>query len=153
MARYGIQALGSTLAAGDTFATVVADTGGVALRRLKFYYFRAGFSSTPADQAGVITARRTTDEGTNTDVAPVALDFNDGASLTDAGENHSAEPTYTADSEMLALALNTKHTVTWYAPPGGEIVTPATASRGLGFELAVITSGTPDIYSTIHWDE
>lgn len=122
-------------------------------RRLKIYDVMFGSEATPADAAILWTLRRHTAGGTNTSVTPQPLDPADAATEFDAGENHTIEPTYTAGAIMLNIALNQRATFRWVAAPGGEIVTPATASNGVGIETDTISTGTPVITSTVHVDE
>lgn len=156
MARYsayGTRTIGT--GANDTILAVVADSGGAALRRLKFDHFMLGLGTTPADGQIVLRARRCTALGSGgTTFTPIALDPGDGATLTDAHYGHTSTPTYTADSQMIQFGFHQKACpIFWYAPPGGEIVTPATASNGIGFDTPVISTGTPDAYMTLHWTE
>ena len=114
-------------------------------RRLKFLHLIFGCSTTPADQQLVLTVQRCTAAGTSTGVTPQPLDPADAATESDAGENHTVEPTYTASAILLNVGLHQRNTLVWYAPPGGELVTPATASNGLGFQTDTISSGTPGV--------
>lgn len=58
--------------------------------------------------------------------------------LSLGSEATSAEPTYAANSELKSFPFNQRATVQWYAPTEGELVTPATASNGLGFDTPTI---------------
>jgi hypothetical protein len=49
-----------------------------------------------------------------------------------AGENHTVEPTYTANTQILEVPLNHRATYRWVAAPGGEIILPADATAGAG---------------------
>src|SRR5690348_2288983 len=92
-------------------------------RRAKIYDVILGSEATPADAALLFTFRRCTAAGTNTSVTPQPLDPADFATEFDAGENHSAEPTYTAGAILLNIPLNQRATFRWVAAPGGELVT------------------------------
>jgi hypothetical protein len=122
-------------------------------RRLKFYDITFGSEATPADAAILWVAQRCTALGTVTAVTPKPLDPADAATESDAGENATAEPTYTSGEVMLSIALNQRASFRWVAAPGGEIVTPATASNGLGLKTPTISTGTPVITATIHAEE
>lgn len=120
-------------------------------RRIRIYYCMIGSGATPAENAFEMRIRRITAAGTSTAVTPVALDPASAATEFDAGENHTVEPTYTANSELHAMAFNQRSTVQWYAPPYGELVIPATASNGVGFDTP--TAATVSIRAMIHADE
>lgn len=98
-------------------------------------------NATPADNSGEYALRRTTTAGTaGSTFTPVALDPGDPASLATFNVNHSAEPTYTANSDLLHFATNQRATFRWVAAPEGEIVLPA-AANGAGL-LAVAVGGS-----------
>jgi hypothetical protein len=137
VANYSIE-LRRTASTTASVGTVTADA--TRPRRGKLYYLSAGSEATPADNAFLWRVRRVTAAGTSTAVTPTAQDPADAATETDAGENHSVEPTYTSNSEMIVLPLNQKATVQWQQPPGREIVWPATASNGLGIDTPTATA-------------
>jgi hypothetical protein len=70
----------------------------------------------------------------------VPLDVADALTETDAGENHTVEPTYVASSELLVVPLHQTATFRWQVIPGREIVWPATAAAGLGLETPVASA-------------
>lgn len=138
-------------------ASAAASLGGFSAdatrpRRIRLYYLSIGSEATPAENAFHLRVRRFTAAGTSTAVTPQPLDPADVATELDAGENHSAEPTYTANTEMLSKPFNQRATVQWYAPAGGEIVVPATASNGLGFETPTAGAAV-SIRAMLHVDE
>lgn len=111
-------------------------------------------ASTPADVAIRVAIQRITAVGTEgSAVVPAPLDSADPASLIDAGENHSAEPTYTSATEMFDQSFNQRATLRWVAVPGGELIIPATAANGFGFKSLAVSSGTPQMEVTAHWQE
>lgn len=119
-------------------------------RRLKFFDITFGSEATPADAAILYQAGRITTAGTSTGVTPKPLDPADAATESDAGENNtSTEPTYTSGETMLSQAVNQRATYRWAPTPGNEIVTPATASNGLGFRTPTISTGTPVVTITV----
>ena len=122
-------------------------------RRLKFYQFIFGSEATPADAALLWTVQRCTAAGTSTAVTPQPLDLADAATESDAGENHTIEPTYTAGAILLNIAVNQRATFQWVAAPGGELVTPATAANGLGIQTDTISTGTPVVTAQVHAQE
>jgi hypothetical protein len=119
-------------------------------RRMSIYMITVGSEASPADQALLWQVQRITAAGTNTAVTPMQLDPGDALTEQDAGENHSVEPTYTANTIVLNVAANQKATVLWQTLPELGIITPATAANGLGIRTPTITSGTPVITSTWH---
>ncbi len=134
MARFAIDGTATTTATPfDTALSVIADA--TRPRRGKVGEFTVGAegSATPADVIVASAIGRITAEGTATDVVPLALDPADVATEADAAEDHSAEPTYTAASEIFRIGRHMRATYRWVAGPGGELVWPATASNGFGF--------------------
>jgi len=107
---------------------------------------------TPADLVTVHTVQRITTDGSGTSVTPTALDSADRASQCTCLENHTSEPTYTSNTEVLELPLNHRATFRWVASPGGEIITPATDNNGLGFK-ALHASATTDWRAGAMWEE
>lgn len=89
-----------------------------------------GNVGTPADLAGTYVIERTTDEGTGSDVTPTKMDIADRAAQMQANENHTGEPTLSG-GKLLETPVNHRGTFRWIAPPGGEVVTPATATDGV----------------------
>ena len=104
-------------------------------RRAKIYDFIFGSSATPGDFAFLLQAQRCTTAGTaGSAVTPQTLDPADTiASTMVGGQAHSADPTLTSNQIPISIALNQRATFRWVAAPGGEIVTPATASNGIAF--------------------
>lgn len=131
--------------------TALGITGGTTVRA-SIYDVVVGYGGTPADNALRFQAQRITTAGTSTAVTPAPLDSQDPAAVMAAGENHSAEPTYTAATELIDISLNQRATFRWVAAPGGELVTPATASNGIGFR-SFHASYTGSSEVTAHWQE
>lgn len=115
----------TTLALGNIIAT--------ANRRLALYDLIVGSEATPADNPFTLLVRRCTTVGTATAVTPVALDpANPSGGVTQtANENHTVDPTITANSELLDIPFNQRATFRWVAAPDGELIVPAVASNGL----------------------
>lgn len=145
MANYAIQ-VNRTASNTASLGTWGADA--TRPRRLKFYDLMFGSEASPADNAFLYIVQRCTALGTSTAVTPSPIDPADAATESDAGENHTIEPTYTANLVLLAIALNQRATFRWVAAPGGELVTPATASNGLGIQTP--TSSAVAISATVH---
>lgn len=149
MANYAVE-LRRTASTSASVGSIVADA--TRPRRGMLYQLIVGSEATPADNAFLWRLRRITAAGTSTAVTPVAINPADAATESDAGENHSAEPTYTANTEMLVIPLNQKATFTWVATaPGREIVWPATASNGIGIDTPTASAVT--IAAMAHWQE
>ena len=93
-----------------------------------------GCAATPADLATLFYLQRFTAPGTEgSGLVPAPLDPDDPAALADFGVGvFAAEPTYTAATILLSIALNQRATFRWVAAPGCELVAPATADNGIG---------------------
>lgn len=134
-------------------ASTTASLGGVNAdpttpRRIKIYDFILGSEASPADNPFLYVFQRYTAAGTLTAVTPRKLDPADATALTNAGENHTVEPTYTSGEILERIALNQRATFRWVAAPGGELVTPATASNGIG--IATPTGSAVVISAELH---
>lgn len=119
--------------------------------RPAIYSVQIAFAS-PADNSIQWRMRRYTAAGTSTAVTPRALDTGDPAATATAGQNSSAEPTYTANSELIDEELNQRVTYHWVAYPGCELLLPATAANGIGLET-LHASATPTCRVTMHFAE
>lgn len=111
--------------------TMLGITGGTGVRPI-LYEFAIGENDTPADTQIQWSIQRSTAAGTSTAVTPAPLDSNDPASTTAAGQNHTAEPTYTASTVLWQMPLNLRASHRWIADPDGGFIVPATANNGLG---------------------
>lgn len=124
---------------------------GSGMRRAWVYFIQHGSEAAAADNPFLYTLQRCTTAGTRTSVTPQLLDAADAAAVSTAGENHTVEPTYTSGAILLNTPVNQRATVQWYAPPGGELVIPATASNGLGIQTP--TASAVVITSSLHFRE
>lgn len=149
MAKYAIDGQDTNTAA----TTILGVDAGTTARRGKVYYIECGSDATPADNAAEYNLQRYTVDGTSTAVTPQALDPADAAALSEAGEAHSIEPTYTANAVMLAWMQNQRATYQWFAPPGGEITFPATADNGLGVQVITVAGSAVNTGCCVHFDE
>jgi hypothetical protein len=148
MARYS--ASGSqTLASSATTALGLAAQS--TAHRNIVYEMWFGNVGAPADLVTVHTVQRITADGSGTAVTPTALAA-DRASQCTCLENHTSEPTYTSNTELLEIPLNHRATFRWVAAPGGEIITPATDNNGIGFK-ALHASATTDWRVGAMWEE
>ncbi len=107
----------------------------------------------PADTVIQWLVQRGTAVGTEgAGVVPAPLDSDAPASILDAGEDHSAEPTYTAATELLDFDLNQRATFRFVAAPGGEFMIPAVANAGIG-AVPASAAYTGIARTTMHWSE
>jgi len=145
--RYSIDGQGLNTAAKSILGLVSAATV-----RPRLYDLTVGSPAAVADNYGEYALQRFTAAGTATAVTPTPLDPADPAALSSAGENHTAEPTYTAGAILLRFALNQRATFRWVASPGAELVLPATAANGIGLQ-SLATSAAVIMDAVIHFEE
>jgi hypothetical protein len=148
MGRYAVQ-MNRTASATLPVGSVTADA--TRPRRIKWYDFLWGSEATPADGAFLVAIQRVTAAGTSTGVTPHAIDPGDAATEADAGENHTIDATATAGAICLAWSVNQRASLRWVAPPGGEIVTPATASNGAA--VYTPTAALVAVTATVYFEE
>lgn len=140
--RYSNSASGTTLTASTTVQQTVGSTN----TRFQVYdLVISGGGVAPADNAAEYQLKRLTAGGTVTAFTPVALDPADPATLltlTTAGCGFSAsgEPTYTANSQLLDIAVNQRATFRWVARERSEIIAP-NSTNGLGLFAKAINAG------------
>ena len=144
-------------ATGATNCEVTADTclrlfrG--ASKRFKVYDFTLSAGGTPNDNAILWIFQRNTTLGTEGSNVPTPpLDPADGVAVTGAGQDYSAEPTYTAGEELWEQSINQRAAYRWVAAPGGEIVVPDTDPLGVGWRASHASyAGTVQV--TAHFTE
>jgi len=119
-------------------------TSSATVRRTKLYECTVGQNTAPGDNTLQYVFQRCTAAGTSTAVTLQPLDPADAAALTVGGSNATVEPTYTANQILLTISMNQRATFRWVAPPGGELVTPATSASGIGVATPV-AGGLPGI--------
>lgn len=146
--RYSVA--GDQNAAATT--TILGITSTAAIRP-KLYDVLFGSAAAPADQAFNMKMQRSTAAGTSTAVTPQALDPGDPAAVTIAGQNHTAEPTYTSGAIVLSFSVNQQATFRWVVPPEEGIVAPATAANGLGLQFVIVSGGTALCEAMFHFEE
>lgn len=146
MANYAVR-LQRTASTTASLGTIGA--GATRPRRGKWYDLVLGSEASPADNAFLYIVQRCTALGTSTSVTLQPLDPADAATEELAGQNHTIEPTYTANLIVLTVPLNQRATFRWVAAPGGELVFPATASNGLGIQTP--TSSAVVISAEVHF--
>lgn len=126
---------------------------GTAATRGWLYALILGSEATPADTALLWIIQRCTTAGTaGASVTPAADDLADPAAVCIVGENHSAEPTYTAGAIPLAIPANQRSSINWVAVPGREIVVPATANAGVGILTPTGTAATAITATIRHFE-
>ncbi len=133
-------------------ASTTASVGNItapaaSMRRVRIYDVVLGSEAAAADNPFLWYLQRCTTTGTRTSFTPVSLDPADAACIFTAGENHTVEPTYTANAIVLEVAMNQRATVRWVAADrDSELVIPATANNGIGYLTpvapALITTAT-----------
>lgn len=129
-----------------SLGTITADA--TRPRRMEWYDIIVGSEATPADNAFLYVFQRCTAPGTSTALALQPLDPADAATEQDAGQVNTVEPTYTSLLIMNEIPLNQRSTMRWVATEGGRIITPATASNGMG--IATPTAAAVVITATIY---
>lgn len=120
--------------ASATLSVGVIQATATTPRRLKVYDAIFGCEATPADNPFRWTINRITAAGTpagGSAVTPQKLDDADVASLFDANQGHTTDPTISA-TPLIDIALNQRATFRWVAAPGSELVSPATDNLGFG---------------------
>ena len=125
---------------------VAARCDAVVLGRGMVYDYNVGTVTAPADNIFEQLIMRVTDAGTGAAVTPSPLDVADTASIFDATDTFTIDPTTTA--ELLRIPLNHRASYRWVAAPGGELVWPATANNGIGGVLGGTTA--TDFSATMH---
>lgn len=141
------QALNAT---PKTIVSLHAVTAG--LRRIKIKEIIVGCDGTPANNAITIDVVRTTAAGTATAATPNPLNPADPAAQTVANVNHTVEPTVTAASALLSIAMNQQATVRWVADVDEDLVGPATNLAGLAIR-ASSPSYTGTVVVTVVFEE
>jgi len=149
MARYAVE-MNRTASTSLSVGNITVDA--TTPRRIKLYDILLGSEATPADNAFLWQLQRSTSVGTGSSVTPTALDPADAASLFDAVENLTVDPTLTAGAILMSLPLNQRASFRWVAAPGSELVAPATANNGIAIRTPTAT-GLVAITSTAYIDE
>lgn len=121
-------------AAGAT-KTIVGITGGTGVMP-RVMFVEIGFPGA-GDEQFEVRGKRSTAAGSSTPVTPSKKDPNSPAAETTAGENHTAEPTYTAGDEPLIFpGINRRGRAQWFAwDKDDEIIVPTTANAGFGLQI------------------
>lgn len=134
-----------------SYKTIVSLIGAAsAPRRAKVFELSMAADASPVDSPIVMSlVRMTADNGTKTNVTPVAHEEADAATTMLSRANFSAEGTLTSNSSLLTLSFNSRATFQWMAAPGNELVTPATASNGFALLAKGISAGYQSTGKTV----
>lgn len=145
MAKYAVT-LERTLSTSASIGSVGAP--GSSMRRIEICEAILGVEGTPGDTALKLAAQRYTAAGTSTSVTPNPTDSADSACSAVAGQNHTVEPTYTANAFLLKESQNQRSTVRWVENLKEGLIIPATANNGIGFQTptAPALAGTLQLY-------
>ena len=138
----------TTVSPGDTALALE----GQADIRARIYEIIMGHGGSPGDTLINWLVRRGTALGTSTAVTPAKLDNDAPASQLAGAEDHTAEPTYTAATELIDIDLNQRATFRWVASPNGEILLPASATAVVGV-TPIAASYTGESAATMHFWE
>lgn len=142
-------------AAVGTDKTVINlfDPAATPTHRPRLYEIVVSSATTPADVATKMYVARTTAVGTEgSGFVPNNVDPAGPAGECDSGVAHSAEPTYTANKQLLVFSFNQRATYRWVAAPGGELLGAATQNNGIGVKSSS-SGSTPTVQVTIFFME
>jgi len=131
--------------------TVLGITGSTAVEPSVFY-IAFGPEDTPTDVTLVWRIQRSTAAGTATSVTPANLGPGTTASTSSAGENHTAEPTYTSAAILFRLGANFRASHATVFDPEGCLTVPATSNNGLGI-YPTHSSNTSAVGAVFHFRE
>ena len=150
-ARY--QAKGDqTLTTTFTTALTVGSNATTAQRNA-VYRFILSIGLTPSDSQITWQGQRVSALGTGTAVTPGLMDPGDRVAQAAVAENHTIEPTFTADAFFLEeMALNARATFMWNAFPGESLTHAATVGAGLDW-AALHATRTEDHLVQAYWEE
>ncbi len=137
-----------TATPGDT--VLLLDQNG-ANGRGRIFEIDFGDIGTPDDQAQELLLRKSTATGTGDALVETINDPADIAPLLEGTGNHSSEPTYTANTELLDVGVNSRSTFRLITVPEAAFVIPATDNAGIG--LTAIGGGATLHAATLAWEE
>lgn len=158
----GFQTLVASLTAPDSAISVTGNA--TTAHRLWLYELIMGNVGTPADLVSIFYIGQVTAPGTGTTItATLNADAAGRASQSVVNVNHTTEPTYVAsiagtglrtpaDGDLLRVPVNHRASYRWVAPPGGELVAPATTTDGFA-GVADHASASTDYMIGAFWSE
>lgn len=150
--NYSIKSGAGAAAISTTYKSIISPIGS-ANARVFTYEWMIGTVGTPADQVMQFSVDNETGmvAGTNnTTVTPTPVSGSPATTLTTAAGAWTAEPT--VGSNFMEAGFNMRQFVRWVAKDGKELVTPATATDGLGLRILSPTY-TGDVRATIFYFE
>lgn len=122
-------------------------TGGTT-KRVRLYHMVIGSPATPGNQAAQFAVRRTSARGTqSTSFTPKPLDPADPACISTHDMTWSGNPTITAASDILNVAMNQQATFQWMVDPNNGLVIPATSAAGLALVSDATTSAASFLFN------
>lgn len=104
------------------------------------YEYVVGNNATPADNVYNHALYRSSTAGTASAVTPSPLDPANPASIFDASNIFTVDPTLGV--QLYQFPLNARATFRWVAAPGSELIWPATASNGITGALTAASTST-----------
>jgi hypothetical protein len=136
MAKFQTNSRLATSPAQTSLTTTIKtmlELASAATGRGQIYELEVGADGAPnaTDCQIVYEVQRLTVTGTGVASTPTPLNPADAAARTTTKINHTIEPTITANSCILALALNQRASQRWIAAPGSELIWPNTSANGL----------------------
>lgn len=121
--------------------------------RAEIVYFSIGASGTMADALQTGQVQRTTAVGTEgSGVVPAGTDDGAVTGELDAGQDHSAEPTYTAATELWEEPIHLRALAQIQLQPDTHFKIPGVQNNGMGIRTFSAAYGGP-ANATIHFLE
>ena len=144
-------AMGATL---KTAMGTHATTGATTLRRGEIIYFAGSIAQagTVADQVFSIRLQRYTAAGTASAYTPNPIDLADAAALLVSNNNHSAEPTYTANVDLFFQTVHVRALAQVHLQPDSHLIIPNTNVAGIGWQSGS-AAYAGNILPTWHYEE
>lgn len=132
----------------------LAGVGGSASTRGRIYDVILGSDATPADAATKLAFQRSSTSGAGpTLVVAPPLDAADPAALlVYASTWTTTQPTITAVTSILQVAMNQRATFRWVAVPDSELIVPASVNNFVAL-MSVVASATANYAFSIFWQE
>lgn len=150
MARY--RASGDQTLTSSNVTCLTVGSNATTAQRNEIYEYVLSHTGTAGVKV-IWTVQRCSALGTSTAQTPGSMEDAARAAQAAAGSNHTVEPTYTSNAEILKLFnLIDYASFRWVAPPGGEAKHAATVGAGFGW-AAKHASATTDIQAEAFWIE
>lgn len=158
MAKYTVHSRLATSPAQTNLTTTpksIVEVASAATGRGQIYELEVGADGAPnaTDCQIVYDVVRKTVAGTGgVSSTPQALNPADSAATTSCVINTTSEGTITANSGVLAIALNQRASQRWIAAPGSELIWPNTSAAGFCCRALSPTYAAP-VLITVLFDE